>query len=44
MEQDTLNKITGGSFLTTPINESTIFSREDFTDEHKEIESMVKGF
>ena len=44
MEQDTLNKITGGSFLTTPINESTIFSREDFTDEHKEIESMVKKF
>ena len=44
MKQDTLNKITGGSFLTTPINESTIFSREDFTDEHKEIESMVKGF
>jgi hypothetical protein len=25
MKQDTLNKITGGSFLTTPINESTIF-------------------
>ena len=44
MEQDTLKKVAGGSFLTTPINESTIFSREDFTDEHKEIESMVKGF
>ena len=44
MEQDTIKKITGGSFLTTPINEANIFSREDFTDEHKEIESMVQGF
>ena len=44
MKQDTLNKVAGGSFLTTSINESTIFSREDFTDEHKEIEAMVKGF
>ncbi|SUZ87098.1 uncharacterized protein METZ01_LOCUS39952, partial [marine metagenome] len=27
MEQDTIKKITGGSFLTTPINEANIFSR-----------------
>ena len=44
MKQETIKKITGGSFLTTPINEANIFSREDFTDEHKEIESMVQGF
>jgi len=44
MEQDTIKKITGGSFLTTPINEANIFSRDDFTDEHKEIASMVQGF
>ena len=29
MKQDTLNKVAGGSFLTTSINESTIFSREE---------------
>ncbi|MFQ6677147.1 MAG: acyl-CoA dehydrogenase family protein [Fidelibacterota bacterium] len=35
---------TGGSFLTNPITEATVFSREDFTEEHRDIYQMVKEF
>ncbi len=35
---------TGGSFLVVPITEATVYSREDFTEEHREIYEMVKEF
>jgi alkylation response protein AidB-like acyl-CoA dehydrogenase len=35
---------TGGSFIVNPITEATVFSREDFTEEHSEIYEMVKEF
>ena len=35
---------TGGSFLIQPIGEHPIFTREQFSDEHGEIEKMVKEF
>lgn len=35
---------TGGSFIVNPISEATVFSREDFTEEHSEIYEMVKEF
>ena len=35
---------TGGCFLIQPIGEHSIFTREQFSDEHGEIEKMVKEF
>ena len=35
---------TGGCFLIQPIGEHSIFTREQFSDEHCEIEKMVKEF
>ena len=35
---------TGGRFLIEEIGRSPVFSRENFTDEHKEIELMIKEF
>ena len=35
---------TGGCFLIQPIGENPIFTREQFSDEHCEIEKMVKEF
>lgn len=35
---------TGGRFIIQPINEVTVFSREKFSDEHREIEKMVREF
>ena len=35
---------TGGSFLVEPITEAIVFSREDFTEEHRDIWGMVKEF
>ncbi len=35
---------TGGSFLVEPIAEAIVYSREDFTEEHREIYEMVKEF
>ena len=35
---------TGGRFLIEEIGTSPVFSREKFTDEHKEIEQMIKEF
>ncbi len=44
MENIKTNYLTGGSFLVEPISEATVFSREDFTEEHREIYHMVKEF
>lgn len=44
MENIKTNYQTGGSFLVEPISEATVFSREDFTEEHREIYHMVKEF
>ena len=40
------NKIqkTGGQFLLDPVQDTLIFSREDFTNEHSEIYKMVMDF
>ncbi|MBC8215720.1 MAG: acyl-CoA dehydrogenase family protein [Candidatus Marinimicrobia bacterium] len=35
---------TGGQFLITPISEAKVFSREQFSEEHQDIEMMVKEF
>lgn len=43
MNNDT-NIQTGGRFLITPISESKVFSREQFSEEHQDIEMMVKEF
>ncbi len=34
----------GGRFLIEPIGTNPVFSRERFSDEHKEIEEMIKEF
>jgi len=44
MENTQTKYRTGGSFLVEPINEAVVYSREDFTDEHREIYAMVKEF
>ena len=35
---------TGGSFLVEPATEAIVFSREDFTEEHRDIWGIVKEF
>ena len=35
---------TGGFFLIQPIGENPIFTREQFSDEHREIKQMVREF
>jgi alkylation response protein AidB-like acyl-CoA dehydrogenase len=35
---------TGGRFLVESITGSSIFSREQFSEEHKEIEQLVRDF
>ena len=44
MEQQIQITETGGRFLITPITETNIFTREDFTEEQLEIQEMVRGF
>ena len=34
----------GGQWLLSPVAQYTIFSRETFTDEHRQIEKMVFDF
>ncbi len=42
---DPIEKIkTGGKFLTETIGENLIFSREQFSEEHREIEKLVRDF
>jgi alkylation response protein AidB-like acyl-CoA dehydrogenase len=36
--------ITGGQFLVEPITEAKVYSREDFTEEHRDIYNMVMEF
>ena len=36
--------ITGGQFLVEPITEAKVYSREDFTEEHRDIYKMVMEF
>ena len=42
-KKDTIQK-TGGQFILDPINNTSIFTREDFTSEHSEIHKMVMDF
>ena len=44
MENTQTKYSTGGSFLVEPITDAIVYSREDFTDEHREIYEMVKEF
>ena len=44
MEQPKQITETGGRFLVTPITDTNIFTREDFTEEQREIQEMVQGF
>ena len=44
MEQPIQITKTGGRFLVTPITDTNIFTREDFTEEQCEIHEMVQGF
>ena len=44
MEQPIKTTQTGGRFLITPITDTNIFTREDFTEEQREIQEMVQGF
>ena len=44
MKQPTQITETGGRFLVTPITDTNIFTREDFTEEQCEIHEMVQGF
>jgi len=44
MEQPIQITKTGGRFLVTPITDTNIFTREDFTEEQHEIQEMVQGF
>ncbi len=38
------NQKSGGRFIIDPIGSNPIFSRESFSEEHREIEEMVKNF
>ena len=44
MESTQTTARSGGNFLVNPITEASVFSREDFTEEHREIYAMVKEF
>lgn len=44
MESTQTTARSGGNFLVNPITEAFVFSREDFTEEHREIYAMVKEF
>ncbi|MCH7763148.1 MAG: acyl-CoA dehydrogenase family protein [Candidatus Marinimicrobia bacterium] len=44
MESTQTTTRSGGNFLVNPITEASVFSREDFTEEHREIYAMVKEF
>ena len=40
-EPITISMKTGGQWLVSPVGDTTIFCRESFTDDHKDIENMV---
>ena len=35
---------TGGQWLVTPLSSANIFCRESFTNEHKDIETLINDF
>ena len=39
-----MNKKTGGQFLTEPVGSTRVFSREDFSEEHREINRLIRDF
>ena len=43
-EPITISMKTGGQWLVSPVGDTTIFCRESFTDDHKDIENMVLEF
>ena len=44
MSEPKITYKTGGSFLVEPTTNATVYPREDFTEEHREIYEMVKEF
>ena len=44
MSRETIELNTGGQFLVQPIGSHPVFSRESFSEEHREIEKMVINF
>ena len=44
MNRESLLLKTGGQFLVQPIGSQKFFSREQFSDEHREIDQMVREF
>jgi len=44
MEDTQTKNQSGGNFLVNPITKTTVFTREDFSEEHREIFAMVKEF
>ena len=43
-EPITISMKTGGQWLVSPVGDTTIFCRESFTDDHKDIENMILEF
>ncbi len=44
MSETALTQKTGGQFLVESIQDTRVYSREDFTEEHREIYQMIKEF
>ena len=44
MSENTTQQKTGGRFLVESIGTSPVFSRENFSEEHQEIEQMIREF
>ncbi len=42
--EESLRRKTGGQWLVSPMGKETVFCREMFTDEHKEIKKMIQKF
>ena len=39
-----MNSKTGGMFLIEPVGSTRVFSREDFSEEHREIDRLIRDF
>ena len=44
MNESTIQSNIGGQFLLEPISKATVYSREDFSEEHTQIYNMVLEF
>ena len=42
--EEGLRRKTGGQWLVNPVGKETVFCREMFTDEHKEVKKMIEQF